>query len=65
MTTKKFTLTALVIAAIVTASFSSIFAGNTDQTDLKCYDSSIYKMADDSTGGNGEDGGIIIPPTGK
>ena len=68
MKTKKFILSALTIASILTAAFTTkIFAD--DYTSLKCYDNTMYKSACDSTddGGNGDGsngGGSIIFPTG-
>lgn len=71
MKTKKIFLAAVVIASLVTASFSTIFAGSQDNTTLKCYDEAMYKTCADSTDGSGSDGsgdsngnGGIIPPIG-
>ena len=62
MKTKKFILSVLTIATILTAAFSTkIFAD--DYSTLKCYDNVMYKSAADSTGGDNS-GGPIIPPTG-
>jgi len=59
--TKLFFLTALAVAALTTASFSTILAGNQDETTLKCFDDRINKCPEDT----GDNGGIKIPPIGN
>ncbi|MBZ0202970.1 MAG: hypothetical protein IT281_05685 [Ignavibacteria bacterium] len=67
MRTKQFVLTAIAVAALFTASLTSIFAGDQNDVTLNCYENNLY-MPPDGNGSDDDDttdGGIIIFPGGN
>ncbi len=65
MSTKKFFVTAFAVAAIITASMSTILAGNRESFTLKYNDGNrLYYSKADSSDTTDNSGGGQIPPVG-
>jgi hypothetical protein len=65
MKTKQFVITAFAVAALITASMSTLLAGNQDNYSSNYRDYKAYYNSADSSDTTDSGGGIIIPPIGN
>ncbi|MBZ0202968.1 MAG: hypothetical protein K8I03_08135 [Ignavibacteria bacterium] len=65
MKTKQFILTVIAVAALFTASLTSVFAGSSNDVTLKCYENKLYMPPEGDDDDDTTNGGTIIYPIGN